>query len=78
VDYDFEMRPDLTASSPHARSSSFRILPQAGARNLKTYGELLETPKINEADTFPTHGDKEISFDFDIEDVCFRESLLTV
>src|SRR5579862_9772708 len=40
------------------------------ARNLKAYGELPETAKINETDTFPADGDEEISFDFDIEDVC--------
>lgn len=40
------------------------------ARNLKAYGELPETAKINETDTFPTDGDEEIAFDFDIEDVC--------
>ena len=39
------------------------------ARNLKAYGELPETAKINETDTFPADGDEEISFDFDIEDV---------
>ena len=39
------------------------------ARNLKAYGELPETAKINETDTFATDGDEEISFDFDIEDV---------
>ena len=39
------------------------------ARNLKAYGELPETAKINETDTFPADGDEEISFDFDIEEV---------
>jgi translation initiation factor 1A len=39
------------------------------ARNLKAYGELPETAKINETDTFAADGDEEISFDFDIEDV---------
>ena len=39
------------------------------ARNLKAYGELPETAKINETDIFPTDGDEEISFDFDIEEV---------
>jgi translation initiation factor 1A len=43
------------------------------ARNLKAYGELPETAKINETDTFPADGDEEISFDFDIEEV--RSSL---
>jgi translation initiation factor 1A len=41
------------------------------ARNLKAYGELPETAKINETDTFPADGDEEISFDFDIEEVRF-------
>ena len=40
------------------------------ARNLKAYGELPETAKINETDTFPADGDEEVAFDFDIEDVC--------
>lgn len=39
------------------------------ARNLKLYGELPETAKINETDTYPGEGDEEVSFDFDIEDV---------
>jgi translation initiation factor 1A len=39
------------------------------ARNLKAYGELPETAKINETDTFPADGEEEVSFDFDIEDV---------
>ena len=40
------------------------------ARNLKAYGELPETAKINETDTFPADGDEEVEFDFDIEEVC--------
>jgi translation initiation factor 1A len=40
------------------------------ARNVKAYGELPETAKINETDTFPADGDDEVQFDFDIEDVC--------
>ena len=39
------------------------------ARNLKAYGELPETAKINETDTFAGDGDEEVDFDFDIEDV---------
>jgi translation initiation factor 1A len=39
------------------------------ARNLKAYGELPETAKINETDTFAADGDEEVDFDFDIEDV---------
>ena len=39
------------------------------ARNLKAYGELPETAKINETDTYPGEGDEEVEFDFDIEDV---------
>jgi translation initiation factor 1A len=39
------------------------------ARNLKAYGELPETAKINETDTFPPDGDEEVEFDFDIDEV---------
>jgi Translation initiation factor 1A / IF-1 len=39
------------------------------ARSLKAYGELPETAKINETDTYPGDGDEEVAFDFDIEDV---------
>src|SRR5271155_1425775 len=39
------------------------------ARNLKAYGELPETAKINETDTFAADGDEEVDFDFDIEAV---------
>jgi translation initiation factor 1A len=38
------------------------------ARNLKVYGELPETAKINETDTFAADED-EVQFDFDIEAV---------
>src|SRR5277367_4384405 len=50
------------------------------ARNLKAYGELPETAKINETDTFAADGDEEVDFDFDIEDVLmtpFSRLLLT-
>jgi translation initiation factor 1A len=42
------------------------------ARNLKAYGELPETAKINETDTYPADRDDEVEFDLnvDIEDVC--------
>jgi len=39
------------------------------ARSLKAYGELPETAKINETDTFPADGDEEVAFDFDIDEV---------
>jgi len=39
------------------------------ARSLKAYGELPETAKINETDTYPGDGDEEVAFDFDIEDI---------
>jgi translation initiation factor 1A len=38
------------------------------ARNLKTYGELPDTAKINETDTFGPEED-DIDFDFDIDEV---------
>jgi initiation factor 1A len=44
------------------------------ARSLKAYGELPETAKINETDTYPGDGDEEVAFDFDIEDVRFPRS----
>ncbi|KAM3581603.1 Translation initiation factor 1A [Umbelopsis sp. WA50703] len=38
------------------------------ARNLKTYGELPDTAKINETDTFGPEED-DIDFDFDIDEI---------
>ncbi|KAJ1927533.1 Translation initiation factor 1A [Tieghemiomyces parasiticus] len=38
------------------------------ARNLKTYGELPEGTKINEADTFGGE-EEEVDFDFEIDDI---------
>ena len=35
------------------------------ARNLKAYGELPETAKINEADTFGDMGEDNVGFEFD-------------
>jgi translation initiation factor 1A len=48
------------------------------ARNLKAYGELPETAKINETDTFPADGDDEVQFDFDIEDVMLILTLVLI
>lgn len=42
------------------------------ARNLKAYGELPETAKINETDTFGPGEDDECNFEF--EEVSFRMS----
>ncbi|KAK9468271.1 nucleic acid-binding protein [Lipomyces arxii] len=39
------------------------------ARSLKNYGELPETAKINETDTFGHEGDEECNFDFDIDEI---------
>ncbi|KAJ1992413.1 Translation initiation factor 1A [Dimargaris cristalligena] len=38
------------------------------ARNLKTYGELPESAKINETDTFGAD-EEEVDFDFEIDDI---------
>jgi translation initiation factor 1A len=39
------------------------------ARQLKSYGELPDTTKINENETFGGEEDDEIEFDFDIDEV---------
>ena len=39
------------------------------ARSLKAYGELPETAKINETDTFGAEGDDECNFEFDIDEI---------
>ncbi|KAK9478385.1 nucleic acid-binding protein [Lipomyces japonicus] len=39
------------------------------ARSLKTYGELPETAKINETDTYGHEGDEECNFEFDIDEL---------
>ncbi|KAL7750268.1 Translation initiation factor 1A [Sorochytrium milnesiophthora] len=38
------------------------------ARNLKTYGELPETAKLNETDAAPEEGD-DIEFNFDVDEI---------
>lgn len=45
------------------------------ARNLKAYGELPDTAKINETDTFGPEED-DIDFDFDIDEVSFFAMIL--
>ncbi|KAK9457135.1 hypothetical protein V1511DRAFT_508577 [Dipodascopsis uninucleata] len=37
------------------------------ARSLKNYGELPETAKINETDTYGHEGDEECNFEFDVD-----------
>lgn len=39
------------------------------ARSLKSYGELPETAKINETDTYGHEGDEECNFEFDIDEI---------
>ncbi|KAK9237521.1 nucleic acid-binding protein [Lipomyces starkeyi] len=39
------------------------------ARSLKNYGELPETAKINETDTYGHEGDEECNFEFDIDEI---------
>lgn len=39
------------------------------ARNLKAYGELPESAKINETDTFQGGSDDELDVEFDIDEI---------
>ncbi|KAG0168056.1 Translation initiation factor 1A [Apophysomyces sp. BC1034] len=39
------------------------------ARSLKSYGELPDTTKINETETFGGEEDDEVEFDFDIDEI---------
>ncbi|KAK9470832.1 nucleic acid-binding protein [Dipodascopsis tothii] len=39
------------------------------ARSLKNYGELPESAKINETDTYGHEGDEECNFEFDIDEI---------
>ncbi|EPB92087.1 translation initiation factor 1A [Mucor circinelloides 1006PhL] len=49
------------------------------ARQLKSYGELPDTAKINETDNnFGGEEDDEVEFDFDIDDVSFLRYILMV